>query len=743
MKKTSFLFLLVLLLTAGCASSDRMVRMSGGVFDEYKAPPSYRVRSERFQQKSSDLSASNKNRQSKIGDFDSPLVNIWPFYFRSNNYFSILWPFIDWDAYGMAIRPFYNQEGDEYSVLFPLSAWNPVSKDGWFLNFAWTKHGFGFVPLSWQSDDDKEFWYYYTPFLIYSKDKEPLAWKNVYCRDTKDESFFLFMLGYRDVNLCADTSGAGQMLRGSYNRRRYLAKKYGYEAPPKKNDEAWKRKLFATLPRYREYGYGFFPLFHYSTDSRGNQWDWRAFCYLAGASRRNKNFNWDVLTPLVMNYSHHEYTDPQSYTRSLTEFWALPLLTVYEKKVVYLDQPERKILDAADKTLNGSYGQNRPLVEEFLKKHSPGTTIPDTVVDDETLRLFINDWKAEYSKKKTFRTATRTGGGFLPLLCAWDEKDLQKSGFFSLATMTRYSKDKHGYNFWSLPLLTYVNKDENSSSFCIAPPLIWMDFTEKRERYFLAIHSRDTKDTAAWQCADTADTFAGCGLFYRGKVAFFVAKPGIDHKAAETVRGNLIALPGDVSRLKNREKYYRIEMDKVEKWNPKNKKEYYRKMIRLEELKEVSAEITKLRGQYQDLLNTTLQEAKKIGFNFTESEVQTLDSSKKVIARLYENCAELRWKEDIGSGIIYRKEKFYNGDYKWHFLHFLAGGEKNGTQENVHVLHFLYRKRVDGDKSETLFFPFVSIQKDGQRERVSFLGRVWQKTTENGKSSGYFLFIPW
>ena len=110
MKKTSFLFLLVLLLTAGCASSDRMVRMSGGVFDEYKAPPSYRVRSERFRQKSSDLSASNKNRQSKIGNFDSPLVNIWPFYFRSNNYFSILWPFIDWDAYGMAIRPFYNQD---------------------------------------------------------------------------------------------------------------------------------------------------------------------------------------------------------------------------------------------------------------------------------------------------------------------------------------------------------------------------------------------------------------------------------------------------------------------------------------------------------------------------------------------------------------------------------------------------------------------------------------------------------
>ena len=166
-------------------------------------------------------------------------------------------------------------------------------------------------------------------------------------------------------------------------------------------------------------------------------------------------------------------------------------------------------------------------------------------------------------------------------------------------------------------------------------------------------------------------------------------------------------------------------------------------MIRLEELKDVAAEITKLRGLYQDLLNTTLKNAGKIGFNFTESEVQTYASVKKVIARLYDSCAELRWKEDIGSGIIYRKEKFYNGDYKWHFLHILAGGEKNGTQENVHVLHFLYRKRVDGDKSETLFFPFVSIQKDGQRERVSFLGRVWQKTTENGKSSGYFFFIPW
>ena len=43
---------------------------------------------------------------------------------------------------------------------------------------------------------------------------------------------------------------------------------------------------------------------------------------------------------------------------------------------------------------------------------------------------------------------------------------------------------------------------------------------------------------------------------------------------------------------------------------------------------------------------------------------------------------------------------------------------------------------------EKIYFPFVSIREDGTRRRFSFLGRVYQRTVSEGKTSGYFLFIP-
>ena len=115
----------IVILTAGCASSDRMVRMSGGVLGEYSAPSSYRIRSEKYQKMSRELSSPKRANQTAVSGMDDTLINIWPFFFRTNAYWSVLWPFIDKDPYGFAIRPLYNQEGDDYSVLFPLAAWNP------------------------------------------------------------------------------------------------------------------------------------------------------------------------------------------------------------------------------------------------------------------------------------------------------------------------------------------------------------------------------------------------------------------------------------------------------------------------------------------------------------------------------------------------------------------------------------------------------------------------------------------
>ena len=107
-----------------------------------------------------------------------------------------------------------------------------------------------------------------------------------------------------------------------------------------------------------------------------------------------------------------------------------------------------------------------------------------------------------------------------------------------------------------------------------------------------------------------------------------------------------------------------------------------------------------------------------------------------------EKFTELRFYEDIGSGLFFNKKKYYNGDYNWRLFGFLASGEKVGSKENTNVLHLLYRYRRDGDRSETLFFPFVSIVKDGKDSKFSFLWRVFQLKEEKGKTGGYILFIP-
>ena len=123
-------------------------------------------------------------------------------------------------------------------------------------------------------------------------------------------------------------------------------------------------------------------------------------------------------------------------------------------------------------------------------------------------------------------------------------------------------------------------------------------------------------------------------------------------------------------------------------------------------------------------------------------KVLTNESAAAAVGRLFRDYTEVRWKEDAGSGFFFRKENFYNGDYEWRLLGFLASGEKTGTKESANVLHLLYRHRREENRSETLFFPFVSIQRDGEDSRFSFLWRVFQLERRKGKTGGYFMFVP-
>ena len=171
----------------GCASSERMSRMSGGIIQEYSAPRSKRIRSEKFQKHTK---SQEKARHDLVGKVEETPVNIWPFFFSSEYYTAIMWPWIDWDEYGFAVRPFYNMEGDEHSVLFPLSAWNVKDRDGWVLLYSWDEDGFILFPLAARSETKRELFRYYTPLFIQKKGLEPPS------IDREQSSFTEFMLGY-------------------------------------------------------------------------------------------------------------------------------------------------------------------------------------------------------------------------------------------------------------------------------------------------------------------------------------------------------------------------------------------------------------------------------------------------------------------------------------------------------------------------------------------------------------------
>ena len=44
---------------------------------------------------------------------------------------------------------------------------------------------------------------------------------------------------------------------------------------------------------------------------------------------------------------------------------------------------------------------------------------------------------------------------------------------------------------------------------------------------------------------------------------------------------------------------------------------------------------------------------------------------------------------------------------------------------------------------EKICFPFISIREDEHGSRVSFMGRIWQRTTRDGRTGGYICFIPY
>ncbi len=746
MKKLFFPLLMTVL--AGCASSDRMARMSAGVFDEYSAPKSSRIRSEKYQKMSREFSSSHRANKVDVAGMNDTLVNIWPFFFRSNAYWTILWPFIDKDDYGFAIRPFYNHEGDDYSVLFPLSAWNTASKHGWVTLFAWNSSGFGFVPFSWQWKEELSGGAYYTPLFIYNYDNSPLEYKesNGYenARWRVNETFLAFCGVIYDRYRHVDSGDKLWLMHLKFDDKAGVNLwNYHFQGKkpfPKTPDELFrlKQKTFAEMPRYTEKTYGFVPLWIGTFDEKGNYSN--RFLLVAGNSRSDngKNYTFDIFGEILGMYELKDKSYYLHNTEKTEEFTSWVLFSKFTTDHCYEQNKQWRIFNDIDGLIysNSNFSPCKPEIESKLKELDPNLKLPPTVVDDETCTLFMRELRNKY----TFPTYKAYTGYTLPLFFYRIKKDYSNCVLVPLLTWwengSNYSK------FRSLPLMTFISRTAYEDSTVIFTPLTYYAKEKHRDRKDYPVFSDKCQRVKEYECAELRDQYALCGLFYRGRFGFNIAKAGFDSAAVEDLRQWLRDLPSTANHLESCRRDIERQKRHNDQWKTLTEIERLKKLIRYEELKIERQKLERKEKQYAENVSTALKIAEEIGFTADKSVFADRKKADDARKKLVNDYCELRYYEDIGNGLFFRKEKDSNGDYNWHFMHILAGGEKQGDKESMHILHLLYRYRKEGRRSETICFPFISSVKDGDDSRVSFLWRVFSLSKKNGKRGGHIFFIP-
>ncbi|MBR7107243.1 MAG: hypothetical protein IKC89_02385 [Lentisphaeria bacterium] len=748
MKKILF-FAFILFLAGGCASSERALRMSGGVLDTYSAPKSFRIRSEKFQ-KMDKMSIPHRANKPAVGGINETLVNIWPFYFRSNNYFSVLWPMIDWDPYGMAIRPFYNQEGDDYSIIFPLSAWNVADKSGWVANVRWTKNGFGFIPLSWQNRSKHEFWCYYTPLFIMKRNYRPLGFdskkKNLY---TVSSDFTEFMLAFGGRERRLDTKDWNHLYWDNALNSDYV--KYDVWRSGRKQLKteaelaALRSEIAKTFVPYETTYGGFFPLFYLSRTPYLNSYSWNILCLLATVISNRNSTNINVGGGWLYSCDHHQYNIDKAVRngkKSHKKSFILPLLSGGEETIHVKESATVTKLRALVQNANhGKFAIQLPKVNAALQELDPKAKVPGFINNSTLLRLYIDDFIKDYCQKHNFEFYS-TGKFHSPLFSYSWTKDSRDWFIFLLLTGAEYKAN--GKRMWvSIPLLSGSGHDKNEDYFYIAPPLVYWDHTLRHDAIGKHIHS----STAKWPSSEksavgSTDIYAACGLFYRGKTRFLVAKDGLNFDTLNNLVNSFYRLHHWKKELDNKESRYKKNIANANAIKERNKIEHYEKLIALEKLKEHRTALDAEWQKFNTLIAQTREKSRGVNFTFTVSDWADKKQLDSTLKSFYERTTAIREKSDIGNGIFFRREDYYNGDWKWNLFLGIAGGEKDGKKESSHILHFLYRNRIEGDRQEKLIFPFISIQKDGKNSKTSFLGRIWQKSVINGKVSGYIFFIP-
>lgn len=748
-----FSFCFSILFLSSCASSERMTRLSGGVIGEYSAPAKHRLRKSSFQVKGKKYSSDTKGDAHAFAR--KSLINIWPFFFRSDDYFSILWPFIDYDQYGFAFRPILNKEGNDVSILFPLSNWNMAEKEGWLLNFYLHKKGFLFFPIAGHKFHETDGWFFYTPFLIRSWQK----YKGQRRPGTtpKETDFTELLLGYYKKKVYID-AGKNSYLWGwkAEELSPYMKAKLQYDLKgknvPRNKKEflAYRDKVFASLPDKSILSCGFFPLLAINKTKEKEYWDMLIALFLWKGERKENHFSHGAILNFLYHYERldHKYDSVRKrggkFPYGLAGkklFSCIPLLLGFQWKEYYRKTAQLMMFRNLKNRINYnlSFEKYRKELEEDLKKIDKNIKMPPYINCWRTFDFFLTD----LAKKYPFETYKQYEGGFLPLyIYKFNEEEKYKQ-WVSPVLLTGYKKDKEKEGFFSLPLLTWMEKTKKREVYTTCGHIGYYGKKVFRNRFKYPIFPQNTMQVKEYQQSEYIDEYALCGLYYHGKDGFYVAKENVDAALVESIRKRSYSLRRDLLALEREKKEIGQRKKKNANMKVKTKIDHYRKLIDEEEIKLLEKKYTERNRKYRKNLASYLADGKKIGASLREEALKDEKKFHAMLEKFFTSFTRIRYSEDIGSGIFFRKERFENGDHSWRAFLLLAGGEKKGAREKTQILHFFYRYNKEGVKEEKLIFPFISIQKDKDYERISFLWRLYERTIKNGRTSGHIFFIPY
>ena len=751
---------LLLFLLSSCASSERLSRLSGGVISEYSAPQKHRLRKESFQKKTKKYSSDSKSNKQFFAK-DS-LINIWPFFFRSDDYFSLLWPLIDWDEYGFAVRPFLNKEGNDVSVLFPLSSWNIADKEGWFLNLYVQKKGFLFFPLAGHKFGENDGGFFYTPLWIRNWKKYK---RNAQSSATlKEKDFTEFLLGYYAKEVYTDRrekwylwSWKAENL-SDYTKGLLTYDLKGKNVPKNKKEFfACREKVYKTLPDETKIFYGFFPLFRMEETIEKPLWDCGIGAGILWKGKRDTyKLKHAALLSLLYHYEFSDRTFLKYKDRSFRSFLPYGIAghgdfmllgsLLFRNKYTdyYKETKEVKAFRKLDQKIKGrgqndSFAKYKPEMEKILDEITPGKKFPPYVNNWTEASCYLND----LAKERSFPTYRKREFGSLPFFIYNATPEMGKKSWTIPILLTGYKKTPQKEKFGSLPLFTWSNKSKDEEFYTTLGHIGYYGKKKKIDRINRPIFSQNTMQVKEKDQAEFEDEYALCGLYYHGKDGFYVAKKGLDATLVESIRKRSYTLRSKMEELERDKKKIDERKTRHRKWVTKTKIEMYKKLIDAEEIRIEEKKYADKKNKFEKDAAKYLADGRKIGANLSIDALKDKKKFEAMLEKFFDSFTRIRYSEDYGTGLFFRKELFENGDYSWHAFLNLAGGEKKGAKERKQFLHFFYRFNKEGSKEEKLIFPFISVQKDKDFEKTSFLWRVFEKTVKNGKTSGYVFFIPY